>query len=1620
MPDAILDKIVASLEARVAPERRAEAARFVRRYFSRTPPSDIRDRGAGLLCTMALGHLDFAGQRSAGPIIRVFNPDEQSDDRYSTHTIVQCVAQDMPFLVDSISNELNRHGLTIHLTIHPVIPVLRDAGGHLQAVCPEARANDVVRESFLHFEVDRQAEGKRLLALREDLARILEDVSLAVGDWAAMRDKVTEIARRLAAHPPCAVAPEENAEACDFLRWIHDDNFALLGYREYDLVRQDHSDALRIVAGSGLGILRERDRAPISLSYAVLPLGARRHAREAHVLVITKSNSRATVHRSAYLDYVGIKRFDATGTVTGEHRFLGLYTSTAYNRDPRDIPLLRHKLAGIMRRSGLEEASHDGKVLLNILQTFPRDELFQASEEELFATTMQILHLQERQQVRLFVRRDPYERFFSCLVFVPRHNYTTALTQRIQDVLQEAMHGTSVEATAQLGESMLARIYYVVRTKSGAQIDFDLTALEQRVVEAARSWQDGLRQALLTEHREQRANALLADYARAFPAGYTDDFSSRDAVCDIEHLEAVRGGDTLRMRLYMAVDDPEKMLYFKVFQSTKPLSLSEALPVLENMGVQVVGERMYKVLVPGSRRIWIQEFGLLPQDREHFDLAAAADRFKETFARVWSGAVENDGFNRLVLVAGLDWRETVILRACSRYLIQTTTPFSHSYMEQALSANPAIARLLVHYFLIRFDPGFAEDRNGALGEIDGQIGRSLEQVESLDEERILRRFFDVLKATLRTNYFQRTSEGEPPAHFAFKLDPSALAFLPAPRPMFEIFVYSPRFEGAHLRGGRVARGGIRWSDRREDFRTEILGLMKAQMVKNSLIVPVGAKGGFVVKHALSPDPAQRLEQVRTCYSVFISALLDLTDNRVGDEILPPKDVVRHDEDDPYLVVAADRGTATFSDTANALACARGFWLDDAFASGGSTGYDHKRMGITARGAWESVKRHFRELGRDIQSEPFTVVGIGGMGGDVFGNGMLLSPYTRLVGAFNHEKIFIDPDPDPVASFAERRRLFDTPNSSWADYDRQHLSAGGDVYSRAAKQIRLSPEARRVLDTEQERLTPAELISILLRAPVDLLWSAGIGTFVKASSETHADVGDRANDYVRIDGAQLRCKVVGEGGNLGLTQLARVEYARQGGRVNPDFIDNSGGVSCSDKEVNIKILLNEVTTTGELNRKQRNELLAEMTDEVGRLVLSDNYQQAQGLAITAWAPQERLGLHARLIRKLERAGRLERTLEFLPGEEDIGERQTRGEGLSRPELAVLFAYSKIALYDELLDSDVPEDPYFETTLAEYFPSPLRQRYRATMPSHRLGREIVATVLTDRMMNSLGITFLQRVSEHTDKTAAEVARCYAAARDIFGTAGLRRSIEALDNQVPDSVQMLMHREVARLLKRASLWLLRQRRQPIDIAATVTAFSPGAAEIGVRLPELVVVPHRKILRCAARRWIKDGVPAVLAHRIAQLGACFSALDITQVARGGRFGVSDTARVYFILGLRLKLFWLREIVAKLPPKHRWQESNQAALFDELYDHQRELTAQVIAGAGRRRNPQALVERWLARFPRQLDRLSRVLSDLGAAETDLAMLSVATRAVAELATPVGGATDAAIRAARALDRSVS
>jgi glutamate dehydrogenase len=1590
----LIDRLSQDATGRVPPEMREAASDFVRHYFEFVAPDDVLYTSPDTLLGGALSLWKFGAERKIGQAkVRVFNP--SADDGWSSeHTVIEIVNDDMPFLVDSVAAAIMRNERSIHLLVHPVIGVRRSLDGRLMPLPDEGESPSdgdsvLLTESYMHIEFDQESSPEEIEAIRRNVEAVLEQVRVVVDDWHPMKRKLEECLAMLDAPEMQFLSPYAIQEAREFLLWLADHHFLFLGYREYNFATTDEGDFLEIDQESGLGILRavrqesvDRSRTPFTREFSDF---AQRH----EPIIITKANSRSQVHKPATMDRVSVKTFDDKGRFVTEHRFLGLFTSVAYSRSVRDIPLVRQKTQRVIERSGLAPSSHNGKALIEILETFPRDEMFQVTENELFNMAIGILQLQDRQRVGMFCRKDVFERFVSCLVFVPRDRYDVEFRDKASRILENAFDGTVINVHAHLTDSPLARAQFIIRTTPGQIPQVDTRRIEAMLAEASRNWSDRLLDALDNAMGEEASLEVYHRYRRAFPAAYSERFEPRIAVGDIEKIEAVAETGVLAIELYQREGARPHELRCKIFHAGI-VALSDLMPRLESMGLKVQSETPFDVYPVGTPTgVRIRDLRLLVQhDGIHF--LEAKPKFEETFLRVWKGDAENDGFNRLVLAAGMEWHEVAVLRAYCKYLRQAGITLSETYMQQTMSNNPEIARMLLDLYYALFDTRNADEARA--DELRGQIGEALESVSNPDEDRILRRYRNLIDSTLRTNYFQRDANGERKPWISFKFDSAAVEGLPLPRPQIEVFVYSPRMEGIHLRGGKVARGGLRWSDRKEDFRTEILGLLKAQTVKNAVIVPVGAKGGFIVKNPGTTRDEIMSEGV-ACYKMLIRALLDLTDNRSEDDIIPPQGIVRRDGDDPYLVVAADKGTATFSDIANGISLEYGFWLGDAFASGGSAGYDHKKMGITARGGWEAVKRHFSELGVDCQREDFTAVGVGDMSGDVFGNAMLLSRHTKLIGAFNHMHIFVDPDPDPERSFIERERLFNLPRSAWSDYDPSVLSAGGAVFERRSKSITVSDRVKEVFDLPQNTVTPNDLIQAILRARADLMWMGGIGTYVKASHEANADVLDRANDPLRVNADELRVRVVGEGANLGFTQHARVEFALTSstGKINTDAIDNSAGVDCSDHEVNIKILIDDAIARGEIPPEERLGLLAEMTEEVARLVLRDNYQQTQVISVAFTQGESILDTQMRFIRYLERTGKLDRALEGLPDDEALQERQLAHLGLTRPELAVLLAYSKIWLYQELLESDLPDDPLLVEDLILYFPKQLRENYRKAIERHRLRREIIATFVTNTMVNRVRPTFVARMMEETGRTAPDIARAYAIIRDSFDLRTTWKAIEHLDNKVPAALQIQMLIEVGQLLERTTVWLLRSGYDDLDIAACIERFGPRIGDLARNLEKILPPAALTAMLQRENENLQLGLPPDLARRRATSEILTSALDIVRLAHVGNLNVVDAGRVYFHIGSRFDLDRMREAAQAIKTDSGWQKQAVAGAIDDLFAYQSTLTARVLEATDDA-SPET-VEIWLATRGPLVARIEQLLTEIRSATLiDLPMITVVTR----------------------------
>ena len=1590
-PDAVLGD-PAALEV-AATDAGLDPA-FVERYLRHGDVTELRGRGAEALVTMARTHRDVAARRDVDETI------VRAEDG-----VLTIVTADRPFLVDSVLGELAREGIGVSLMLHPQLVVRRGPAGELlevRDVDPRSVETDAdtVKESWIRVELADRCDQA---VVEERIAEVIDAVALAVEDWEPMTAATLQLADDLDAGRGAGSESSQRA-AAEFLRWLVDHHFTFIGIRDHEVsVAADGTTTVTAIPGTGLGLLRAD-----STAEAITPLGAGQGERDGGGTCLTVGKSRAVlpVHRVTHPDLIAVRVRADDGRLV-ERRLAGLFASTAYTSSVLTIPLIADKVQEVLDRSGWSWESHSGGFARRLFETFPRDELFQAPVEHLLRVVTRIQQMVHRMRTATFLRLDSGGQFVTAIIYLPRDRYTTAVRHRVEERLCEATGADEVSFTAHVSEEPMARLYYILRGSAGVRLPEGEARqhLDTEITDAVLTWEEQLSRTAGRLVGDEVAGQLIEPWAGGFPVDYEEDFDAAQAVADLKNLADLGEGAPFACALY----DPRRghgggadprIRRFKIF-SIEELILDDLMPIFRDLGVQVVEEEPYELTREDGVAAAIYDFSLRVDDPgvwEAHDHDALRELVESTVRAVQSGHTDSDGFNALVIHAGLTWRQVALLRAIGRYLRQAGNSWGQSTLEAALVEHSDIALDIVELFEVRFDPdrfdgAAGQEREDAQTAVIERIEGALEEVSSLEQDRIIRAYVGVIRATLRTSYFVTDDAGQPLPRMSFKLEPARVPDMPKPHPAYEIWVHSPDVEGVHLRFGAVARGGLRWSDRRDDFRTEVLGLVKAQMVKNAVIVPTGSKGGFFAKQL--PDPALDrdawMEAGRSAYRSFISGLLDVTDNRVDGSIVTPARVVRHDGDDSYLVVAADKGTATFSDLANSIAREYGFWLDDAFASGGSVGYDHKGMGITARGAWESVKRHFRELGHDTQSEDFTVVGIGDMGGDVFGNGMLLSPHIRLVAAFNHLHVFIDPTPDAATSFEERRRLFDLPRSTWDDYDRSLISEGGGVWSRSAKSIPVSEQAARALGLDgPTSLTPNELIHAILQAPVDLLWNGGIGTYIKGSQESDAAVGDRANDAIRITGSMVRAQVVGEGGNLGATQRGRIEAADAGTRINTDALDNSAGVDTSDREVNIKILLGEAIRSGALAAEDRDQLLASMTDEVADQVLRDNYEQNVLLGNARAQDGSMLAVHERLMESLTERGDLDRELEFLPSQTEVKERIEDGHGLTSPELSVLLAYSKLALKEDLLDSDVPDDPATERQLREYFPSPLRERFAQDLATHPLRREIVTTAVANDLVNRGGITFVQRAAEETSATSVQVARAYLVSREVFGLDDFVAKVEQLDNRVPTTVQTRLYLEFRRLMDRAVRWFLASRPGRLQPMEEIERFA-DVGRLAPAVPELLDGAQAERLERRAAALVADGVPDGLARHAASLLDSYALLDIVDMAHDSGRTPREVAEVYYMLSESFGIDELLALVTRLPREQQWDSLARAALRADLYAALQSLTRSVLERDGGTAQEQFAA--WSRDHDEAVERVTTQLAGIRQLSSPgLAALSVALR----------------------------
>lgn len=1536
-------------------------------------------------------------------LIRAYNPVYEQNGWVSRHTVIELSCQDSPFIVDTLMMLMSSMGLGIHFMMNiGGIDLKRDATGNLIAlmdnVTDDKSVIDKDKTCLVIMEVDRQTDDKvALKAIEQKIAENYKKLQAVVRDFEPMKSELQTMIKEVH-QPKDKVAQNYYEEAIDFLEFLKKDHFIFLGYCAFDAKTVKGEKVFVAEESSALGLFSVNDDYITALS-DIYEKNLNINKNVDAILTVAKSDEISPIHRPAYMDIISVAIYNKKGEITGYKRLLGLYTSTAYHSSPQHIPFLRLRKEMVLKQSGFRKFGHAYKALSNIIDTYPRDELFLSSDEELFNTALGIYHIRERQVMKLFVRKDQFSRYYFCMLYMPRDRYNSEVRERVERILLKTLNGQRTTFKTNFLESVLCRIDFTVYLDGNEPVDqVDLELLEDKIKSVERQWSDYLFDDLIEEFGENKGRSYAQEYVHAFSSAYKDDYIPRKAVSDIVHFEQARK-NRLAMSLYQVLEESGDRLHFKLFLKDQAVQLSQVMPILENFGLSVAEERPYKVKPKSGGFVWLSDFALLTS--KPVEIAEVTDKLKEAFAVTWAGVAENDRFNSLIVYAGLDWREVAIVRAYTRYMTQIGVRFSQQYIEDTYIEYAEIVRLMVSLFDARFNPIYeAEEREAITKGVRKVLAAKLINVASLDQDKLLRRLQEAIEATQRTNFYQKDAHNQHKEYISFKLIPSKISEMPKPVPMFEIFMYSPRVEGVHLRGAKVARGGLRWSDRKEDYRTEVLGLVKAQQVKNAVIVPLGAKGGFLPKRLPILEGREAvMEEAISCYRMFISSLLDITDNIKNNEIIKPQNVVCYDEDDPYLVVAADKGTATFSDIANSVAMEYDFWLGDAFASGGSNGYDHKKMGITARGAWESVKRHFRERGKDTQTEDFTVVGIGDMAGDVFGNGMLLSKHIRLVGAFNHMHIFIDPNPDAAASYKERKRMFDLPRSSWEDYNQKLISQGGGIFSRQSKSIQLSPEMKALLKTDVNELEPNKLIQLLLKADYELLWNGGIGTYVKAHTESNEDVGDRANDSVRINGSDLNCLVVGEGGNLGCTQLGRIEYALKGGSINTDAIDNAAGVDCSDHEVNIKILLNMAIENGELSESSRNKLLAEMSDDVAHLVLQNNYGQNRTIA-NELQSQERYFVesYARLMRELERKMQLDREVEYLPTDKMLQSRALSGKSLTAPEFSVIMAYTKTMIKQQILKSDLPDDPHFNFFLLWEFPTVLREKYADLMQGHKLKREIIATQITNAVTLHMGVTFIQRLYDETGASVADIIKAFIAVVEIFSLDKLWQKVEKLSGQVSaESIQRCLQ-ILFRFVRRNCRWILRNEPKGFPIAEVIAKYQHTAPSALKVFPRLLIPSEKQKIEDKAMALIDAGVPKTIVDQVLSFKMATSVMDLAHSIEVSKESKSFE-KIAILLNQKLWLSWFRSCINHLGGKQSyWGTLSTSALRDDLDKMQYRLVRRVIEFTKDIDDVNDKVEHWLSTNSSYLARWNGLIEDMRTDEPNFESVNIAFRSLSDLA----------------------
>lgn len=1592
-------------------EKKADEYRsFLKVFYENVPKDDAVMMSPESQGHTAQNHKKLSEQRAIGkaPAISVSTPTLKKNGWEAGRTIIDIVNDDMAFLVDSVVAEVIRNRYQIAVFVHPILHIELDSKGKISAFHAKPVKNKTKAQSHIHIELSRVVTAAQCEELKTDLEKVLIDARLANRDWSKMRSKI-EQAKDAVDTASDQYPKKLIQEYKDFLDYLYDNNFTFLGYREYSFTKGPTLKS-KIVDGSSLGLLDD-ERRPVYMNEGRASLTeAQQILRiKQDPLTISKVNQHSTVHRRVPIDAITVKKYDSKGNVIGEMLFLGLFTSVTYSRSVTDIPYLRMKVENVVKRTQFARASHNYKALRHILEKYPRDEILQMPEKLLYDHSISILRLQERPQIALYTRVDPFGRYISCLVYVPRDKYETKLRLKLQNILAKRLNGKCSIFKVQQDDSPLARAIFQIDINSLKEIPkFNPDELEEELIEAGQNWTDRLKFAVEDNIKDAIIGAnMIRDYGRAFSTAYHDTYAPRQGVLDIRKIESIIDGDNIDLELFEENKNNKKEIRLKLYHAKTPLALSDVLPIMENMGLKVITELPFEVEPSHSKhKIWIHDFLIQANDPNvATDVKKIKTAFEDVFKKTWNNEMESDSLNMMAFYCNMPWHDIAILRGYIHYLRQTGVAFSLPYIESAITTYPDIAEKIVVFFKDMFNPSHKQLSDVKKQNHIDEIHKSLDKVDSLDHDRILRQITNLISATLRTNFFQTDEKGHQKTYLSFKLDSAKIPELPNPKPFREIFVYSARVEGVHLRADKIARGGLRWSDRHEDFRTEVLGLMKAQQVKNAIIVPMGAKGGFVVKNPpAGNDRAAYLAEGIECYKTFIRGLLDVTDNRKGTDVIAPKNVVRYDEEDPYFVVAADKGTATFSDIANSLSIEYGFWLGDAFASGGSAGYDHKKMGITARGAWESVKRHFRELNHDTQTQDFDVIGVGDMAGDVFGNGMILSEHIRLIGAFNHIHIFCDPDPDPAKTFKERQRLFNDVKG-WDAYNQKLLSEGGRIFSRKDKSLKLTPEIQKRFDIEESEVSPNRLIRAMLKARTDLLWFGGIGTYIKSSNETHADVGDKGNDNLRINAPEIRAKVLGEGANLAITQAARIEYAQNGGHLNADYIDNAGGVASSDDEVNIKILMGEVLRKSkyEMDIKKRNKLLASMTEDVSKHVLRGCYQQAQGISLMELQAADHMASHSRLIDYLRDKVGLSRTLANLPFREEVETRIRQGKGLTKPELSVLQSYAKISYTADLLKSDIPESKAMEERLFRYFPKKLSAAYPKEILDHRLRREIIATTLAGGIVNRMGPDFIRERMESCGASCEEVARAYIIVREAFGLRDIWNNIEALDGKVPAIVQLRALQETARMTERAVTWFLTRYGRKLEIHRDIKNFEGGIEAVKKQLDKVVPKELLDKINLLTRNGINNGLPPELARDISLMPILGSACDIIRISVDHKFDIPKTASVYFELGGHFHLDWMRQKARHLPADNQWSAKALEGLVDQLYTCQAGLTIQILKDVAKlvksgAKKKTSILESWIQERGEQARLMQPLFDELRRASSlDMSMIIIAEQRLRNL-----------------------